>query len=86
MRIVGIERVEPDHYDIHTIDVWFSQKRGKWIIERLNADGDTIGHAHVCESLEDAETCLAEWLRAHDETHLMAPSDPAPRTQLRHAA
>ena len=85
MRIVGIER-EPDSGDIHTIDVWYSQRRGAWIIERLNADGDCLGAAHVCEHREDAEECLAEWMRSHGETHLVAPFDDAHRFAVPRAA
>ncbi len=86
MRIVGIEANEPDAGAIHTIDVWFSQRRGKWIIERLNADGHRMGAAHVCESREEAEDCLADWLRRHDETHLVAPFDVLQRAKIARAA
>ena len=86
MRIVGIETSEVDVGAIHTIDVWFSERRGKWIIERLDANGDRMGAAHVCESRDEAEDCLADWLRAHGETHLVAPFEAMHRVQVARAA
>ena len=86
MRIVGIEDSEPEAGAIHTIDVWLSQRSGKWIIERLDANGDRMGWVHVCEHREDAEACLAEWLRAHGETHLVAPFEAARRAKVARAA
>lgn len=70
--IVGIEQARSDDDDVHTIDVWFSQRRGCWVVERLNAAGHLVGTAHCCASEHDAEACLTEWLRAHGETHLAA--------------
>ena len=86
MRIVGIEANEPDAGAIHTIDVWFSQRSGKWIIERLDANGDRMGAAHVCKSRTEAEDCLADWLRTHGETHLVAPFEIARRVKIARAA
>lgn len=86
MRIVGIETSEPETGAIHTIDVWFSARRGKWIIERLDADGHRMGAAHVCESRDEAEDCLADWLRAHGETHLVAPFETEQRMKVARAA
>ena len=86
MRIVGVEDREPEAGAIHTIDVWFSERRGKWVIERLDADGDGVGTVLVCESREDAEDCLADWLRAHSETHLVAPFEAVHRMMVARAA
>lgn len=71
MRIVGVELSGPEAGSVHTIDLWFSRRRGAWIVERLDAEGGHIGHAHICTDREDAEACLAEWLRAHGETHVV---------------
>ena len=86
MRIVGIEDSEAETGAIHTIDVWFSQRSGKWIIERLDADGDRMGGAHVCADREEAEDCLADWLRAHGEAHLVAPFEDMHRVKVARAA
>ena len=86
MRIVGVEHFELDAGDIHTIDVWFSKRRGVWMIERLNASGDRMGVAHACAAREDAEACLGEWLRAHGEAHLVGSEDAARRRKMRRAA
>lgn len=86
MRIVGIEASEPEAGAIHTIDVWYSQRRDKWIVERLDADGHRRGAAHVCVSREEAEDCLTDWLRAHDETHLVAPFELLQRAEIAKAA
>lgn len=85
MRIVGIEN-EPETGAIHTIDVWFSERRSKWIVERLDADGNHLGAAHVCADRDEAEDCLADWMRTHGETHLVSPFDDAHRLKMPRAA
>ena len=84
MDIVGIEGTVRDASHVHTIDVWFSERRGKWVVERLNADGHHVGLAFLCASEADAEDCVAEWLRAHVETHLASP--PSRKTAAKHTA
>lgn len=71
MHIVGIDLPERDETHVHSIDMWFSNRRQIWIVERLNADGDPVGVAHHCASREGGMDCLAEWVRAHGETHLV---------------
>lgn len=73
MQIVGIEHMGREASHVHTIDVWYSQKRRMWIVERLDAEGHQIGMTHRCASEHEAAACLEEWLRAHSETHLVAP-------------
>lgn len=77
MHIVGMDWPGREETHVHTIDIWFSDRRELWIVERLNANGDPIGMAHPCASEGDAAACLAEWLRAHPETHLVTPRDKA---------
>ena len=72
MDIVGIDRGEWADSHVHTIDMWFSDRRRCWVVERLNEVGDLIGATHCCATLQDAEDCLADWLRGHDEAHLTA--------------
>lgn len=84
MQITG-RTVEPGGSGVHTIDVWFSERRGVWVIERLDAEGHLIGAAHWCESRENATACVAEWLRAHDETGFVAHLPPG-RTRRQGAA
>jgi hypothetical protein len=88
VRIVGIEASEPEAGTIHTIDVWYSQRSGRWIVERLDANGDRIGTAHVCADRAEAEDCLADWMRTHSETHLVAPFETLKhaRAKVRRAA
>ena len=81
MRIVGIEMPEASVEHVHTIDLWYSDRSRKWIIERLNANGDRVGVAQSYDSREDAEACLAEWLRWHGETHLLSPAEAKRRRQ-----
>ena len=70
MNVVGSGRPEWDDNHVHTIDVWYSQRRQYWVVERLNVHGSLIGVAHHCRTLDDAEACLTEWLRSHDEAHV----------------
>ena len=81
MRIVGIEISEASVEHVQTIDLWYSERSRKWIIERLNANGDRVGVAQACASRQDAEACLAEWLRWHGETHLLSPDEAKRRRQ-----
>ena len=67
MEIVGIEGAE----GVHTIDVWFSSRRQCWVVERRGPDGGMIGQSYGAADEQDAIACLAEWLRSHDETHLV---------------
>ena len=71
MHIVGheISDREPDH--VHTIDLWFSERRKVWIVERLNEDGHHVGATYQTADMRDAQACLEEWLRIHAETHLV---------------
>ena len=87
MRIVGTDHTDPGH--VHTIDMWFSKRRGGWLVERLDADGHHIGAAYFCADEQDAATCVEHWLRDHSETHLVAPNDRMRVTKAlrhRHAA
>ena len=87
MRIVGTDHADPGR--VHTIDMWFSRRRGGLIVERLDSDGHPIGTAHVCLDEHEASACLEHWLRTHAETHLVAPTDRsriARAPQRRHAA
>ncbi len=70
MYVVGVEQAEWQDDHVHTIDIWYSQRRRCWIVERLNVDGHLVGAAHQCTTLEDAEDCLWEWLRSHSEAHV----------------
>ena len=67
MDIVGIEGTE----GVHTIDMWFSSRRRCWIVERRGPDGSVIGLSFAAQDEDDAVACLLEWLRTHDETHLV---------------
>lgn len=71
MRIVGPERTGPGHAGVHTVDMWFSHRRGRWVVERLDAEGHLLGHVFCAAEEADAAACLEEWLRAHGETHLV---------------
>lgn len=75
MDVVGHDQDAWGDDHVHTIDIWFSRRRNCWVVERLNAEGHLVGAAHRCATREDAEHCLAEWLRAHGETHLTTPDD-----------
>lgn len=80
MQIVGIEHTgrdsaQVDTAQVHTIDMWFSERRGMWFVERLDADGNQIGVVHRCGDEQEASACLDEWLRTHSETHLLAPRE-----------
>jgi hypothetical protein len=77
VKIVGHDRDEWSEDEVHTIDLWFSARRGVWIVERLNSSGHLVGTAHSCSSLEDAQACLEEWLRSHDEAHMTSPAEQA---------
>ena len=72
MDIVGIDQADWEANHVHTIDIWYSERRRCWVVERLNVHGDLVGAAHCCTSLQDAEACLTDWLRLHSETHLAA--------------
>ena len=67
VEIVGIEGAE----GVHTIDVWFSERRQRWVVERRDADGAVVGWSFCAANEHDATDCLAEWLRAHAEVHLV---------------
>lgn len=67
MEIVGIESPE----GVHTIDLWFSARRGCWVLERHDVHGDVVGISYCTPDEPDASACLAEWLRSHDEAHLV---------------
>lgn len=67
MDIVGIEGAE----GVHTIDLWFSLRRQCWVVERRDADGVVLGLSFCAHEKYDASACLVEWLRTHDETHLV---------------
>ena len=75
MHIVGIEQTDGDEPRVHTIDIWFSRRRQLWFVERLDSQGHQVGLAHFCADEQEAAACLAEWLRTHDETHLVAPQN-----------
>ena len=80
LNVVGLDQADWHDDHVHTIDVWYSDRRKCWIVERLNAHGSLVGAAHQCPTLHDAEDCLAEWLRSHNEAHVTAarehPSAP----------
>lgn len=67
MQIVGIEGEE----GIQTIDMWFSSRRQCWVVERRDGDGAVVGLSFCAAEEHDAATCLIEWLRTHEETHLV---------------
>ncbi len=73
MHIVGIIEEADGEMQVHTIDVWFSRRTARWLVERLDGNGDLIGLVHHCATEEDALACVGEWLRAHPETHLVSP-------------
>ena len=73
MRIVGIDKDPWSKEHVHTVDFWYSSRRRCWVVERLDADGHLIGAAHCCADVHEAEACLADWLRTHDEAHLTSP-------------
>lgn len=75
MQIVGIEQTDNDEGRVHTIDIWYSRRRQAWVVERLSANGGQIGAAHYCASEADAAVCLEEWMRVHDDVHLVAPRE-----------
>lgn len=75
MQVVGIEQTDSDGFRVHTIDIWYSRRRQTWVVERLSADGGQVGAAHHCSSEAEAAACLEEWLRTHDDVHLVAPRE-----------
>ena len=76
MRIVGINNTDCGTPRVQTIDIWFSERRRMWFVERLDAEGHQLGLAHRCDNKAEAEACLEEWLREHSETELVVPSHP----------
>ncbi len=70
MRIVGRDREPWSREHVHTIDIWYSRRRRRWIVERLDLEGHLLGASHSCADVGEAEACLADWLRTHDEAHL----------------
>ncbi len=65
---------------VHTIDIWFSEARRRWVVQRLDGRGDPVGHSHSCLTQGEAKACLADWLRRHPETYLASPArTPAKR-------
>ena len=77
MQIVGIDRADWEETHVHTVDLWYSKRRNVWVVERLSAAGHIIGSTHYCPTADDAAACLADWLRVHDETHLVSPRELA---------
>ena len=75
MHIVGIVEDADGETQVHTIDVWFSRRLDRWLVERLDGEGHLIGSIYHCQSEEDALACVGEWLRAHPETCLVSPRD-----------
>ena len=74
MDIVGtIESAE----GVHTIDVWYSARRHCWMVERRDAEGNVLGGTVQLPEEDDVAACVAEWLRAHSETHLVGRGAPA---------
>lgn len=73
MQIIGPEPTSATDDAVHTIDVWYSETRRHWIVQRLNGHGDGIGHSHKCRSRAEATACVADWMRRHPETHLTTP-------------
>ena len=73
MNVVGFDDATRDLMQVHTIDVWFSQRRNLWIVDRLNADGHHVGVVFVSMDEAEAKDCAAHWLRAHTETYLLSP-------------
>jgi hypothetical protein len=69
--MVGPDRAERERDHVHTIELWFSQKRKVWIVERLNDEGHHIGATYQTTDVHAAQACLEEWLRMHGETHLV---------------
>lgn len=72
MQIMGSDPQDAET-GVHTIDIWFSEARGRWIVQRLDGRGDPIGHSHSCRTQGEAKACLADWLRRHPETYLATP-------------
>ena len=79
MHIVGHETANPEVDHVHTIDLWFSEKRNAWVVERLNVEGHHVGSTYQTTDVHDARACLEEWLRIHAETHLVGRSHNAPK-------
>ena len=75
MNVVGIEQADWHDDHVHTVDLWYSKRRRCWIVERLNVHGSLVGTAHCSQTLDDAEHCLTEWLRSHDEAHVTSARD-----------
>lgn len=73
MQIVGFSRALGDDPQVHTIDVWYSERRKAWMVERLDAQGHQVGPSHSCATEAEAEACLEEWLRSHSGVRLVAP-------------
>ena len=85
LNVVGKEQADWHDDHVHTIDVWYSERRRCWIVERLNVQGHLIGTTHHCRTLEDAEDCLTEWLRSHDEAHVTSARERPTAEETRKA-
>ena len=72
MQIIGPTPLEAaaDPTLVHTIDVWYSAARRRWLVQRLDGAGGAIGSAYRCTSKAEALACLAAWKRRHPEAHL----------------
>ena len=74
MQVIGPDPgISIDDDAVHTIDLWFSQERRQWVVQRLNGHGDQIGHSHFCRTENEARACVADWMRRHPATHLTTP-------------
>ena len=75
MHIIGPEALDHGPDEVHTIDLWFSPKRRRWIVERLNSEGHPVGMSAEYKARADALGCFDDWLRRHPEAHLAAPRE-----------
>ena len=85
MHIIGPDPLSAGENAVHTIDIWFSEARRHWVVQRFNGLGDPVGHDHFCRSQAEAKACLAYWLRRHPETHLLTPQGTGSKRRTRRA-
>ena len=79
MQVIGPDPGIGGDDAVHTIDVWFSRERRRWVVQRLNGQGEPIGHGHFCRSEDEARACVTDWMRRHLTTPRQARAAKAAR-------
>ncbi len=62
---------EADGVAVERVVIWYSARRRRWCIERLDADGHQVGFAHMCIDEHEARDCHGTWLRLHADAEAL---------------